>query len=122
VSTLPPAATVPFLVESGGATLVGVLHRPAGPGPHPVVVLLHGFPGYERNFDLAHALSRAGYATLVFHYRGSWGTAGHWTWRHGLQDAVAVVAALRTPRIATEPGSIRPGSRWPDTASAASSR
>lgn len=98
----PPAATVPLLVESAGATLLGVLHRPGGPGPHPVVVLLHGFPGYERNFDLAHALSRAGYATLVFHYRGSWGTAGQWSWRHALEDTAEVVAALRNPRTAAE--------------------
>jgi hypothetical protein len=34
---------------------------------------LHGFPGNERNFDVAQALRRAGYAALVFHYRGSWG-------------------------------------------------
>ena len=96
----PPAATVPFVVESGGATLLGVLHRPAGPGPHPIVVLLHGFPGYERNFDLAHALSRAGYATLVFHYRGSWGTAGRWTWQNALEDAATVVTALRNRQTA----------------------
>jgi pimeloyl-ACP methyl ester carboxylesterase len=97
-----PAATVPFTAESGGVTLVGVLHRPAGPGPHPVVLLLHGFPGFERNFDLAHALSRAGYATLVFHYRGSWGVAGRWTWQHGVEDAAEVVTALRNPQTAAQ--------------------
>jgi pimeloyl-ACP methyl ester carboxylesterase len=59
------------------------------------VVLLHGFPGLERNFDLAHALRRAGYAAVVFHYRGSWGVGGAWSWRHVLDDAVQVVAAVR---------------------------
>ena len=72
----PPASTPAVTFSSGGETLPGVLHVPAGPGPHPVVVLLHGFPGNERNFDLAQSLRRAGYATLVFHYRGAWGSPG----------------------------------------------
>ncbi|BCB77533.1 hypothetical protein GCM10022251_69300 [Phytohabitans flavus] len=91
----PPASTRPVTFESGGETLLGVLHLPGGPGPHPVVVLLHGFPGNERNFDLAHALRRAGYAALVFHYRGSWGVGGSWSWGNVFEDAVFVVRAVR---------------------------
>jgi pimeloyl-ACP methyl ester carboxylesterase len=96
-----PAATPALALRSGGTDLLGVLHVPAGPGPHPVVVLLHGFPGIERNFDLAQVLRRAGYAALVFHYRGSWGTGGAWSWGHVLEDAAAVVAALQDPGLAT---------------------
>jgi pimeloyl-ACP methyl ester carboxylesterase len=91
----PPASTPAVRFASGGETLLGVLHVPAGPGPHPVVVLLHGFPGNERNFDLAQALRRAAYAALVFHYRGSWGVGGSWSWRNVLDDAARVVAAVR---------------------------
>lgn len=94
------ASTSTFTVPSGGHELPGVLHLPAGDGPHPTVLLLHGFPGWERNFDLAHALRRAGYATLVFHYRGSWGAAGTWSWTHALEDAAAAVDTLRAdPRV-----------------------
>lgn len=103
----PPAATVPVTFNSGGVTLGGVLHRPGGPGPHPIVVLLHGFPGNERNFDVAHTLGRAGYATVVFHYRGSWGMAGTWSWAHALADAAAVADAVREPEFAT-PHSLDP--------------
>jgi pimeloyl-ACP methyl ester carboxylesterase len=91
----PPARTPELRFDSAGETLLGVLHVPAGPGPHPIVVLLHGFPGNERNFDLAQALRRAGYATLVFHYRGSWGVGGTYAWRHVLEDATAAVRAMR---------------------------
>lgn len=95
-STVTPTASTPAVMfASGGETLLGVLHVPAGPGPHPMVVLLHGFPGNERNFDLAQALRRAGYAALVFHYRGSWGVGGTWSWRNVLDDAARVVAAVR---------------------------
>ncbi|HLU58050.1 MAG TPA: alpha/beta fold hydrolase [Pseudonocardia sp.] len=95
-----PADTRAVVFPSGGEQLLGVLHVPVGPGPHPTVVLLHGFPGIERNFDLAQVLRRAGYAALVFHYRGSWGMGGRWSWGHVLEDAAAVVAALRDPATA----------------------
>ncbi|MGI5270473.1 alpha/beta hydrolase family protein [Nonomuraea sp. CA-218870] len=95
-----PAATRAVTFPSGGASLLGVLHVPAGRGPHPIVVLLHGFPGDERNFDLAQVLRRAGYASLVFHYRGSWGVGGTWSWGHVLEDAAAVVAGLRDRNLA----------------------
>ena len=95
-----PAVTPAVTFGSGGETLLGVLHVPAGPGPHPVVVLLHGFPGIERNFDLAQVLRRAGHAALVFHYRGSWGVDGSWSWGHVLEDAAAVVAGVRDREFA----------------------
>jgi len=94
--SLWPRATTPVVeLPSEGVNVYGVLHLPAGPGPHPVVVVLHGFPGYERNFDLAQALRRGGYAALVFHYRGSWGVPGTWTWRGVLRDSANAVAAVR---------------------------
>jgi pimeloyl-ACP methyl ester carboxylesterase len=92
-SLRPVARTPEVRFDSGGVPLLGVLHLPAGPGPHPVAVLLHGFPGNERNFDLAQALRRAGYAALVFHYRGSWGVGGGYSWSNVLADAARAVAA-----------------------------
>ncbi|MEJ3745010.1 alpha/beta fold hydrolase [Actinomycetes bacterium KLBMP 9797] len=100
VDAAVPASTPAVTFTSGGETLLGVLHLPAGAGPHPVVVLLHGFPGNERNFDLAQALRRAGYAALVFHFRGSWGVRGSWSWRNVLDDAARVVAAVREDALA----------------------
>jgi dienelactone hydrolase len=98
---LPAASTHAVTFTSDGTDLLGVLHVPAGPGPFPVVVLLHGFPGTERNFDLAQALRRAGYAAVVFHYRGSWGMGGTWSWQHALEDAERVVIAMREPTMAS---------------------
>lgn len=101
-ATDPPASTPAVTFVSGGVELIGVLHLPAGPGPHPIVVLPHGFPGFERNFDLAQVLRRAGYAALVFHYRGSWGMDGAYSFGHVLEDAAWVAAAVRTPEFAAE--------------------
>jgi hypothetical protein len=47
-----------------------------GAGSHGTVLLLQGLPGYESNVDLAQSIRRAGWNVLLFHYRGTWGTAG----------------------------------------------
>jgi pimeloyl-ACP methyl ester carboxylesterase len=90
----PPASTLSVTFDSDGDTLLGVVHLPAGEGPHPLIVVLHGFPGWERNFDVAQDLRRAGYATLVFHYRGSWGSSGCYSFANSIDDAHAVLEAV----------------------------
>jgi pimeloyl-ACP methyl ester carboxylesterase len=56
--------------------LNAVIYVAAGKGPHPTLLLLHGFPGNEQNLDLAQAARRAGWNVLTLHYRGSWGSPG----------------------------------------------
>jgi len=75
----PPDAALPASghaeqITSHGEAMNAMVYVPAGAGPHPVVVLLHGFPGNEQNLDLAQAMRRAGWAVVTFHYRGSWGS------------------------------------------------
>ena len=48
-------------IESGGATMVGMIYIANGPGPHPTVVFLHGFPQFDGAVDLARPLRRAGF-------------------------------------------------------------
>ena len=59
--------------------LLGLVFLANGRGPHPTVILLHGFPGNEKNLDVAHMLRRGGYNVLVFHYSGSWGSRGSYS-------------------------------------------
>ncbi len=65
--------------QSHGSRLVGHFFGPHGNGPFPTVLLLHGIAGVEKNFDLAYALREAGWAVLLMHYRGCWGSEGHYT-------------------------------------------
>jgi pimeloyl-ACP methyl ester carboxylesterase len=65
-----------------------------------VVILLHGFPGNERNLDLAQDMRRAGWDVLYFNYRGSWGTPGDFSFAHGIEDTTAAIAYLRQPEVA----------------------
>jgi dipeptidyl aminopeptidase/acylaminoacyl peptidase len=65
--------------DSDGNRLLGTLFLARGDDPKPTVVLLHGCPGIEKNYDLAHALRDHGWNSLIFHYRGSWGSEGAYT-------------------------------------------
>ena len=83
---------------SGGSALAAQIFHAAGGGIHPVALICHGFPGNEQNLDLARALQRAGWAVVTFHYRGSWGSEGAFTFRGGVADAKAILARLKTPK------------------------
>jgi pimeloyl-ACP methyl ester carboxylesterase len=87
---------------SAGARMNAVFYEAAGAGPHPTAVVLHGFPGNERNLDVAHALRRAGWNAVFFHYRGSWGSQGSFSFGHVLEDVAAVLDTLRDPAFAAE--------------------
>ena len=95
-----PATGEGLRVPSGGALMNAMVYVPAGKGPHPVVVLLHGFPGNEQNLDLAQSLRRAGWAVVTFHYRGSWGSEGTFTFDGAIEDTAAVIAWVRSPEAA----------------------
>lgn len=99
-----PAAMAYVRVPSHGALMNGVMYTAAGAGPHPTVLLLHGFPGNEQNLDLAQAMRRAGFNVLTFHYRGAWGSPGAFSFAHAIEDADAAVAFLRDPRTAARFG------------------
>ena len=96
-----PPAMIQVAVPSDGAQLLGVFYRANGAGVHPTVILLHGFPGYEQNLDLAQALRRDGYNVLAVHYRGSWGVKGTFSFTHAIEDANAQVRWLALPQIAS---------------------
>lgn len=89
-----------FQVPSHGQLLNALVYVAAGAGPHPVVILLHGFPGNERNLDLAQDMRRAGWDVLYFNYRGSWGSSGDFSFSHGIEDTLAAADYLRQPEVA----------------------
>jgi pimeloyl-ACP methyl ester carboxylesterase len=99
-----------FQIPSHGQKLNALTYIAAGPGTHSTVILLHGFPGNERNLDLAQAIRRAGWNVLFFDYRGSWGTLGSFSFSNSMQDTEAAIAYLREPanaaRLHTDPANI----------------
>jgi pimeloyl-ACP methyl ester carboxylesterase len=84
-------------ILSHGSRLNAVFYLASDGAPHPTVLLLHGFPGNEKNLDLAYTLRRAGWNVLLPHYRGSWGSGGNFSFANALEDAQAALDFLRSP-------------------------
>jgi pimeloyl-ACP methyl ester carboxylesterase len=99
-----PARMEVLHIPSGGVEINGVAYLAAGPGLHPTLVLCHGWPGNEKNLDLAQAVRRAGWNVVTFNYRGSWGSPGNFHFAQNPEDAAAVLAYLRVPVNATKLG------------------
>jgi pimeloyl-ACP methyl ester carboxylesterase len=98
----PNSASLQSLqIPSHGELLNGFAYLAGGSGPHATVVLLHGFPGNERNLDLAQDIRRAGWNVVYLDYRGSWGSPGDFSFSHCIEDVAAAVAYLREPSVAT---------------------
>ena len=96
----PMMYSVPY--PSGGVKVNGLLMTAAGREPSPLVVLLHGFPGTERNLDVAQALRMAGCHVAFFHYRGAWGSPGTFSFSHVLEDPCSVIDYLKSPEVAAQ--------------------
>ena len=82
-----------LVFRSGGDRIYGQILRPNrafGKG-RPVVIFCHGFAGFTRMDDVAHALCRAGCVALVPHHRGAWGSEGKYTVANIIDDAVNLV-------------------------------
>jgi pimeloyl-ACP methyl ester carboxylesterase len=95
-----PAAIEEVAIPSGESYMNGIVYVAHGAGPHPVAILLHGYPGDEKSGDLAHALRRAGWDVLFFHYRGSWGSEGKFSFTHAREDVTSALEFVRTERFA----------------------
>lgn len=92
-----PPTIAGITVPSHGVDMDARFYLASGRGPHGTVLLLHGLPGYENNGDLAHSIQRAGWNVIMFHYRGTWGTAGTFSQSSAIEDTSAVVRFLREP-------------------------
>ncbi len=92
-----PPQNIETVLDSHGSHIMGMLLLAAGTQPHRTVILLHGFPGYEQNLDLAQSLRRDGFNVLAMHYRGSWGSQGTFTFTHCMEDVSTMLAYLTQP-------------------------
>lgn len=86
-------------IKSGEEELIGAMLTPGNKGPNPTVILFHGFPGYEDNHDLAQNLRRCGLNVLIFHYRGSWGVGGSFSFKNCIEDAKNIIDFVNDKKI-----------------------
>lgn len=90
-----PPGMIEASFQSHGARLNALHYTANGAGPHPTILLLHGYPGNEKNLDLAQYFRRDGWNVFFFHYRGAWGSEGNFSFLNAAQDVAAALAYLR---------------------------
>ena len=90
-----PASVIELTIESNAERMPGLAYLAAGAGPHPSILLLHGYPGNEKNLDVAQALRREGWNVVFFRYRGAWGAEGEFSYRGAEQDVQVVLDYMR---------------------------
>jgi len=86
-----PAGSTELFIPSEGSQLAGLIYRANGGGKHPTLLLLHGYPGNERNLDLAQVVRALGWNVIYFDYRGSWGSQGKFSFMNCVRDVENVV-------------------------------
>lgn len=112
VSAVASAANfeTPVSITSAGALMRGTMYVADGAGPHPTVLLLHGFPGRTQWASMAGALQQAGFNVLFMHYRGAWGSEGDFDLVNAKEDVEAALTFLRSPSAQSayrvDPGAI----------------
>jgi len=88
-----------FSIQNEDGTLRGTLTIPAGKGPHPAIVLIHGSgPARRPGGFWFPFFARRGIAMLVFDKRGAGESTGDWTkstYQDLAGDALAAVQLLK---------------------------
>jgi pimeloyl-ACP methyl ester carboxylesterase len=87
-----PAGSTELFIPSANSQLAGLVYRANGVQKHPTLLLLHGYPGNERNLDMAQVVRAHGWNVIYFNYRGSWGSAGNFSFKNCVEDVVNVVS------------------------------
>src|SRR5436190_24044770 len=67
-----PAGSIELFIPSANSLLAGFIYKANGAQKHPTLLLLHGYPGNERNLDIAQVVRSHGWNVIYFDYRGSW--------------------------------------------------
>ena len=81
----------PVHISGKRGAILGHMYLPGGEERVPAVLMNHGYPGGEQNMDIAQALRRMGFAVMTYHYSGSWGSDGDFSFRACLEDAETVL-------------------------------
>lgn len=97
-----PAFNKELVFEIDGNKIAGYAMIANGKEPKETIILVHGYPGNDNNFDIANAIRRSGKNVIHFNYRGAWGNEGTYLYSNGLKDIDGVIAYLSQAEIAKE--------------------
>jgi len=86
--------------NSHGFLLKGKFYVVKEKGPFPTVILLHGFPGNEKDvLGLGQRMSEAGINALTFNYSGTYQSEGEFSLENTLRDIMAAYQYIHQQKI-----------------------
>ena len=86
-----PASFMQLQIPSESSLLQGFMYKANNSQKHPTLIMLHGYPGNERNLDLAQIVRAKGWNVIYFNYRGSWGSQGDFSFKNCIKDVINLV-------------------------------
>lgn len=93
------AAELAVEIGPSGERIRGTMYVARGPGPHPTVLFLHGFPGRQEWPDFVRPLRDAGRNVLAIHYRGTFDSEGRYSPNGVIEDVERARAFLARPDV-----------------------
>lgn len=92
-----PAINEEMIINIKGDSIAGYAFIASGEKPKETVIMLHGLPGNDNQFDIAQSIRRTGRNVIHFNYRGSWGSKGEFLYSNSLEDVNEVIKYLLIP-------------------------
>ena len=95
-----PAFNEEMTINIKGDSVAGYAFIANGEQPKETIIMLHGLPGNDNQFDIAQSLRRSNRNVIHFNYRGSWGSQGDFLYSNSLVDVDEVIKFLSIPENA----------------------
>ena len=89
-----PAFNKEMIIKIKGSSIGGYAFIANGGNLKETVIMTHGLPGNDNQFDIAQSLRRTGRNVIHFNYRGSWGSDGDFLYSNCLEDVNEVIKHL----------------------------
>jgi hypothetical protein len=94
-----PAFNKEIILTSKGDSIASYAFIASGKQPKETIILLHGLPGNDNQFDIAQSLRRTGRNVIHFNYRGSWGSQGDFLYSNCLEDVNEVINYFTSKKV-----------------------
>jgi len=89
-----PAFNEEMILNIKGDSIAGYAFIANGEKTKETVIMLHGLPGNDNQFDIAQSIRRTGRNVIHFNYRGSWGSHGDFLYSNSLEEVDEVIKYL----------------------------
>lgn len=89
-----PAFNEEMIINIKSDSVAGYAFIANGGNLKETIIMVHGLPGNDNQFDIAQSIRRTGRNVIHFNYRGSWGSQGDFLYSNSLEDVDEIIEYL----------------------------